>query len=95
MTTPRITVSVSADQYEHVERLADELDVSMAEVIRRLILTSQSDSIKTDALVHREVHHMPDDQLTHGMAIDRIDALEDRLDALEARVDDLETDDDE
>ena len=87
---PRITVSVSTDQYEYVEEIAEELDVSMAEVIRRLILISQSDSIKTDALVKRGLHHMGDDQLIHGTATERIDEIEDRLDALEARVDDLE-----
>lgn len=85
---PRITASVNAVQYEHVEAVADELDVSMAEVIRRLIDAHQSGDVKNDAMVHTDAHHDVLRDVMHGMedADDRIRELESRIDELEEQV---------
>lgn len=80
----RITASLDDAQYDHVEALADEMDVSLAEVMRRLIDAHRRGDVDSDALVHHDASSdsLADAQLIH-----------DRLDDLETRVDQLERDD--
>lgn len=88
---PRLTASLSDAQYEHVEELADELDASLAEVMRRLIDAHRRGDVKSDALlkgksdvpVHHEVMHEMSD------AQEKIRELENRIDELEADVEEL------
>lgn len=82
----RITASVDEDDYEHVETVADELDVSLAEVIRRLIAAHRRGDVDSDALNRSTSMH----DVMHD--VEQIDDLRDRVDELEERVGQLEAD---
>jgi len=75
---PRVTASLSDAQYDALESAADDLDESMAEIVRRLVDALRVGDVQHDAL-HSAAQHD-----AHRDVQQRLDELAERVSALEA-----------